>query len=97
MGNKLKTNKNLKLPSKKTMNLYQIEITDNSWQRVIPFAILIIVIVFAFTKFGVFQRISQLNKLSGQVSKARVQLEQLNKSIEDYDDVKAEYIRYTDN
>ena len=44
MGNKLKTHKTLKLPSKKTMNLYQVEITDNSWQRVIPYAMLIIVV-----------------------------------------------------
>ena len=76
---------------------YQIEITDNSWQRVIPYALLIIVIVAAFAQFGVFQRISQLNKLSEQVSKAQIQLEKLNKSIEDYDDVKTEYIRYTDD
>ncbi len=78
------------------MNLYQVEITDNSWQRVIPYAILIIVIVAAFTKLGVFQRISQLNKLSEQVSKAQSQLGEFNKSIEDYDDVKTDYIRYTD-
>ncbi|MDI9460738.1 MAG: hypothetical protein ACOX3P_04030 [Saccharofermentanales bacterium] len=97
MGNKPKKHKVSKLPSKKTMNLYQIEITDNSWQRVIPYALLIIVIVAAFAQFGVFQRISQLNKLSEQVSKAQIQLEKLNKSIEDYDDVKTEYIRYTDD
>jgi hypothetical protein len=34
------------------MNLYQIEVTDNSWQRVIPYAILIIVIVFAVSSGG---------------------------------------------
>ncbi len=96
MGNKPKKYKNSKLPSKKSMNLYQVEITDNSWQRVIPYAILIIVIVAAFTKLGVFQRISQLNKLSEQVSKAQSQLGEFNKSIEDYDDVKTDYIRYTD-
>lgn len=97
MGNKPKKHKASKLPSKKTMNLYQIEITDNSWQRVIPYAILVIVIVLAFIQFGVFQRISQLNKLGNQVSEAQIQLEKLNKSIEDYDDIKAEYIRYTDD
>ncbi len=97
MGNKPKKHKASRLPSKKTMNLYQIEITDNSWQRVIPYALLIIVIVAAFAQFGVFQRISQLNKLGNQVSEAQIQLEKLNKALEDYDDVKAEYIRYTDD
>ncbi len=97
MGNKLKTHKTLKLPSKKTMNLYQVEITDNSWQRVIPYAMLIIVVVVAFTKFGVFQRLSQLDKWREQVSKAQSQLNELNKSLEDYDDVKTDYIRYTDD
>jgi hypothetical protein len=90
-------NKKTKLPSKKTMNLYQIEITDNSWQRVIPYAILIIVIVAAFTKFGVFKRISQLNTLNEQVSKARIQLNTFNDALVDYDDVKSEYIRYTND
>jgi hypothetical protein len=97
MGNMLIKNKKTKLPSKKTMNLYQIEITDNSWQRVIPYAILIIVIVAAFTKFGVFKRISQLNTLNEQVSKARIQLNTFNDALVDYDDVKSEYIRYTND
>lgn len=97
MGNMLIKNKKTKLPSKKTMNLYQIEITDNSWQRVIPYAILIIVIVAAFTKFGVFKRISQLNTLNEQVSKARIQLDTFNNALVDYDDVKSEYIRYTND
>ena len=97
MGNKPKKYKNSKLPSKKSMNLYQVEITDNSWQRVIPYAIVIIVIVVAFIKLGVFQRISQLNKLREQVSQAQIQLDEINKSIEDYDDVKADYIRYSDH
>ncbi len=97
MGNMLIKNKKTKLPSKKTMNLYQIEITDNSWQRVIPYAILIIVIVAAFTKFGVFKRISQLNTLNEQVSKARIQLNTFNDALVDYDDIKSEYIRYTND
>ena len=97
MENKPKKYKNSKLPSKKSMNLYQIEITDNSWQRVIPYAILIIIIVAAFIKFGVFQRIAQLNQLSKRVSEAQLQLGEFNKSIEDYDDIKTEYMRYTDN
>ena len=97
MGNMLIKNKKTKLPSKKTMNLYQIEITDNSWQRVIPYAILIIVIVAAFTKFGVFKRISQLNTLNEQVSKARIQLNTFNDALVDYDDVKSEYIRYSND
>ena len=97
MGTKLKTHKTLKLPSKKTMNLYQVEITDNSWQRVMPYALLIIVFVVAFTKFGVFQRVSQLDELKGQVSKAQSQLDELNKSLEDYDDVKSEYVRYSNH
>lgn len=97
MGNKLKKQKTSKLPSKKTMNLYQVEITDNSWQRVLPYALLIIVIVVAFTRFGVFQRMSQLNKLREQVSEAQIQLQELNKTLEDYDDVKTEYVRYTDD
>ena len=97
MGNMLIKNKKTKLPSKKTMNLYQIEITDNSWQMVIPYAILIIVIVAAFTKFGVFKRISQLNTLNEQVSKARIQLNTFNDALVDYDDVKSEYIRYTND
>ncbi|NLP23742.1 MAG: hypothetical protein GX382_04330 [Syntrophomonadaceae bacterium] len=97
MGNMLIKHKKIKLPSKKTMNLYQIEVTDNSWQRVIPYAILIIVIVFVFTKFGVFQRISQLNTLNEQVSEAQSQLDKFNNSLVDYDDVKSEYIRYTND
>lgn len=97
MGNRLIKNKKTKLPSKKSMNLYQIEITDNSWQRVIPYAILIIVFVAAFTKFGVLQRISQLNTLNEQVSEAQSQLDKFNNSLVDYDDVKSEYIRYTND
>jgi hypothetical protein len=85
MGNMLIKHKKIKLPSKKTMNLYQIEVTDNSWQRVIPYAILIIVIVFVFTKFGVFQRISQLNTLNEQVSEAQSQLDKFNNSLVDYE------------
>ena len=97
MRKKNKKEKSSKLPSKKTMNLYQIEITDNSWQRVIPYAVIIIIIAIAFTRFGVFQRLSNLNKLSNQVSEAQKQLQEFNKSIEDYDEVKTKYIRYTNN
>ncbi|HHT25550.1 MAG TPA: hypothetical protein GXZ76_08590 [Clostridiaceae bacterium] len=97
MGNKINKHISSKLPSKKSMNLYQIEITDNSWQRVIPYAILIIVIVAAFIKLGVFQRMSHLNQLSKQVSEDQLMLDELNKAIEGYDDLKTEYMRYTDN
>lgn len=94
---KLKKNIKPKLPSKKTMNLYQLEITDNSWQRVVPYAILIIIIVVAFAKFGIFQRLSQLSDLNSQVSTAQIQLNEFNKSLEDYNKIESEYIRYTGN
>ncbi|NLJ69874.1 MAG: hypothetical protein GX328_00220 [Clostridiaceae bacterium] len=97
MGNKPKKYKHSKLPSKKTMNLYQVEITDNSWQRVIPYAILIIVIAVVFVKFGVVERIFQLNQLSKQVSEDQLMLDELNKAIEGYDELKTEYMRYTDD
>lgn len=97
MINVTKKEKNSKLPSKKTMNLYQIEITDNSWQRVIPYAVLIIIIAVAFTKFGVFQRISNLNKLGDRVAEAQIMLDEINETIEDYDEIQAKYTRYTGN
>ncbi len=79
------------------MNLYQKVIDDNSWEKVIPSAIIIAIMIFLIVKFGVFGRITYLASINGQLSRAEAQLEQLQEQIEGYDELKSKYIRYTDD
>ncbi len=84
-----------KLPTKTTMNLYQKEVTDNSMSRVLPVALLLIVLILVFAKFGVFERLNDLSRLNGEVSKAEAELELFNNKLSDYNEVEGKYLRYT--
>lgn len=88
---------NIKLPDKKTMNLYKKEVDGNSWQQLLPAVLIIAAVVFVISKFGVLDRLNYLNELQSEVNEARAALESYNAATEDYDEVLSSFVRYTGN
>lgn len=85
----------VKLPAKRSMNLY-IKVKDgNSWQVILPLAIFLMLVVFAIYRLGVVNRLNKLNELRHENTTLEAQLNTLNKQLEAFPELKEEYRRYT--
>ncbi|MDO4960575.1 MAG: hypothetical protein Q4E57_01780 [Eubacteriales bacterium] len=85
----------LKIPTKRSMNLY-VEVKDgNSWQVVLPLAIILLAAILALYKFGVVNRINHLNDLQHENAELEARLDSINKDMSDYDELTEEYRRFT--
>lgn len=81
-------------PVKTTLNLMVIERSSAQLKRYLPYIILYAVILAAFTKFGVADRIASVGRAEGMANDAESRLAAVNEQLTDYDEVKEEYTRY---
>ena len=88
-------NKKLRYPSKSEMNLYAPVRDGNSPEIVIPTAIFLAVAIALFTKFCVLDRLAKVNAAEAELSQLQTQLAEIDKSLENYDQVREDYYRYT--
>ncbi|MDD4200064.1 MAG: hypothetical protein PHS19_01595 [Eubacteriales bacterium] len=90
--------KKIKLPEKKTMNLYQPSYFGMSGKmgskKIISF-VLIGVLIAAFLGFGVIGRYVHLYNQKAETAELKQQTADLNAQLKDYDSVKDEYERYS--
>lgn len=87
--------KNVKIPSKQTINLMIREKNLSHPTRLIPILILIILGANAFAQFAVIRRLNQVKQAEAEWAQMCYNLQMIEDSYADYDEVKAEYNRYT--
>ena len=92
----LKNLKSPSVPTKDTMNLFVKVKTDNSPSRVIPWAIVLLILIVLFCKFAVFDRLADLNEAEANLASAQTLYDNCQSELRDYPVVKEKYYRYTD-
>jgi len=83
------------LPSKKHINLCLKEKSSINPLVALIAIILIIAGAAAFSKFGVMDRLSEVDRLNGEVNTRQYELDAMNTLLESYDEVYEEYSRYS--
>jgi len=92
LGNK---NKKIKLPSKKTMNLYQPD-KKNDPKRMILLGVLALVIIVAMlSKVFIIDGMQQINVYKEEIAALQNQVLVLNNRYAEYSELKEEYYRYS--
>lgn len=87
--------KSTKIPSKQTLNLMVKEKTLAHPTRLIPILTLIFLGAYAFAQFAVIGRLNKVKQAEAELSQMHANLEMIKAAYADYDEVKAEYNRYT--
>ena len=89
--------KQVKIPEKKTMNLYQVDNRENSVPMFIVGLILIGVFVILFCQFAVINRLREVNNLESELNALQSTVYTMQNELQDYDEVEEKYYRYTDS
>lgn len=95
MKNKTAKIKAKSVPVKTTLNLVIKEKTEFRPARLIPALLLVFLLAALFAKFAVLDRFAALEEAEREFSQDRAYLQELVNSYADYDEVQAEYNRYT--
>lgn len=82
-------------PSKQTMNLYVKRKTMFHPMRLAPLLLLICLMAAALGKFGVADRLANIEAEQTELAIKEAQLAQLSEQLSDYDEVKKTYRRYS--
>ena len=81
-------------PSKTYMNLLVKDERVIELRRAVPLALLLIVLVAAFVKFGVYDFYDRVNQKGAELAKQEQTLAMLETQLSDYNEVLAEYEAY---
>lgn len=87
--------KKTKIPSKKTLNLVVKVKTLAHPTRLIPILLLIFLGAGLFARFAVIGRLNQVKQAEAELADMQRNLEMIQSAYADYDEVEAEYNRYT--
>lgn len=85
------------IPSKTTLNLYYKEDKASKIIKFALYGVFVFVVLLAALKFGVYDMYERCQELQAQIEDRQSYSEQLLLELKDYDKVKAEYSRYTQN
>ena len=80
-------------PTKTSMHLYVVE-RNTQANRVIPVAIVLVVLVALFVKFGVVDQYARLAAKQAELAASQSKVTQLEAQLADYDEISAEYKSY---
>ena len=83
------------IPSKTTLNLVIKEKSEFRLTRLVPAVLAVLVIAAIFGKFAVVDRFAALNEAERQLAGEQAHLQALVAGYADFDEVQAEYNRYT--
>ena len=84
-----------KYPTKTTLNLAQKEVGENSFSKVALPAILIVVIVFAFVKFGIYDQFAAVKEANQSLETTKSQLDDMNDQLLVYEETEKQYRLYS--
>ncbi len=87
--------KNVKIPSKKTINLLFKKKTLAHPTRLIPILLLIALGAYCVAQFAVINRLEKVKQAEAELLHMREELAAVEAAYADYDEVQAEYNRYT--
>ncbi len=87
--------KNVKIPSKKTINLLFKKKTLAHPTRLIPILLLIALVSYCVAQFAVINRLEKVKQAEAELIHMREELAAVEAAYADYDEVQAEYNRYT--
>ena len=82
-------------PSKTTLNLCIKEKSQFNAARLIPLLLIVLILAAVFCKFGVIDRMQRTSKLQAETAALRSQRDALNAELANYDDIAAQYSRYS--
>lgn len=88
--NRSKSSGSSKYPSKTTMNLYVVE-RNTQTSRVVLTAVLLVLFIALFAKFGVLDQYARLNAKEAELSQQQTLVAQTEAQLKDYDEVLATY------
>jgi len=89
--------KNLQYPTKTTLNLALKDYTMNSPRNVLPIFLVLLVVIGAFTKFAVIDRLAEVSAARAGLADAQTRLLAAETANADYASLAAEYDIYTYN
>ena len=89
-----KTKKTPALPSKKTMNFVHHESSFNP-KKVLPLAIVAIVVIAVFAKFGIMDQLDKKTAAYNDLAQRQEQLAVVNAKLAGYDELAKQYGRYS--
>ncbi len=95
MSEKKVQKKQVKLPTKQTLNLLIKEKTLASPSRLIPILILIIGGAYLFSRYAVVARLEKVNREEAELAEMKSNLSLIQNAFTDYDEVQQEYNRYS--
>ena len=81
-------------PTKTYMNLAVADRKSLEARKIVPVAIIVVVALALFLKFGVFDFVAQVNAKQAELSQARQTLSSVEAKLANYDEVLAEYQSY---
>ena len=81
-------------PTKTYMNLAVADRKSLEARKIVPVAIIVVVFLALFLKFGVFDFVAQVNAKQAELSQARQTLSSVEAKLANYDEVLAEYQSY---
>ncbi|GEM_PF-5096455 len=87
--------KKVTYPTKTRMNLYVRTQDEDTLKRLILVAILLLLVIAAFTKFGVIDRLKTLNVVRAQAAELEQKVADENAALESFAQIKEDYYRST--
>lgn len=81
-------------PTKTTMNLYQEDRKETELSKVIPTAILLVVGIGAFTKFGVLDQLARVSEKEAELSSVQSQVATIEAELHGFDELMEDYASY---
>lgn len=87
--------KQIKIPTKKTLNLLIKEKTLASPTRLIPILFIIVAGAYLFSRYAVAARLEKVNRAEAELADMKSQLEMIQNAFTDYDEVEDQYRRYS--
>ena len=88
--------KQVKIPDKTTMNLYQVDTKGNNIGAFAVGLVIVAVAAFLIAQFAVIGRLNKLNKLESEVNQVQNVLIGYQNEMLEYPQVKEDYLRYSD-
>jgi len=88
--------KDVKLPVKKSMNLYQVEKKEDPTRTLVFGVLAIIVVVAVFGKILILDKLSEMTTVQQELFTAQDTLSAMNTKLQGYPQLKEDYYRYAE-
>ena len=95
LKNKTKKISRSQLPSKRTINLVEVNRKKTNYKVLVPVAVIVALAIGAFTKFAVIDKLAELSYEQSKLATTQMQIDAAKAKIESYGGLAEEYAHYT--